>query len=424
MPTKTSLRFYLLATLWLCATVAPAFSQQYNELPPNSVIGNVLGQTNPSFAVSFNELAAQLRLPQNGGLVQGPAAATPGHAVAFGAAPNEIVDAGAISGTGTVTQVTCGPGLSGGTFNVTGTCALNIAITPQLRLTLASGTPVMGTSVPGATLVIVTPYVGNLMPIYDGTNMVPTAFSEVQQATTDATKSPAAVGASQVFDIFCWVDAGTNRCTRGPAWTNSTARGYTLVRVNGILLNNSSITNGPAASRGTWVGTIASNASSTIDYILGGSGSGGVAAVLNVFNFYNRVTVAPQVIDTHASYNYSSATVRQADNSASNQISYVIGAAEDAISASYSNQCSTVATISANCQFGIGTDATSSFAGPPFFGYQNNGATASQMGGGVSYQFMPSLGVHTISANEASDGSHANTFNASSSGTLTASLRM
>jgi hypothetical protein len=281
----------------------------------------------------------------------------------------------------------------------------------------------MTSSVAGATSVIVTPYVGNLVPIYDGTNMNPTAFSEVSQATTDGTKSPAAVGASQIFDIFCWVDSGTNRCTRGPAWTNSTTRSLALTRVNGIPLNASNITNGPAALRGTWMGTIASNASSTIDYILGGSGGGGVAAVLNVFNAYNRVTVAPQVTDTSGFYAYTSSVIRQANNSAGNQISYLAGAVEDGISASYTSQCTPVATSVAHCQFGLGLDNTAAFAIAPFQ-VQTSAATSITGGGSVAYQFMPTPGTHVISANEQGDNSHANDFNSTSTGTLSASLRM
>jgi hypothetical protein len=274
MPTKKSLRFHLLAAaLWLSAV--PAIGQQYMPLPPEGVVGNTSTIPQPGSFLPFNVLASKLRLPNNGGLVQGPLAATPGHAVAFGAAPNVIVDAGSISGTGTVTQVTCGAGLSGGTFNVTGTCALAIPIAPQGRITLASATPVMTSSVPGATSVIYTQYLGNIVSLFDGSNFNPIAFSELSQSTTDTTKSPAAVAASSVYDLFIWSDSGTIRISRGPAWTNNTTRSLALNRVNGVLLNGSNITNGPAASRGTWVGTVASNASSTIDYILGGSGSGG-----------------------------------------------------------------------------------------------------------------------------------------------------
>lgn len=117
-----------LVTLIFAISVAlaplAALGQQYMPLPPNSVIGNVNnGPAAPANAVPLNELAASLM--RSGGLVQGPATATPGHVVVFGSSPTSIVDNGAVAGSGTVTQVTCGPGLTGGTFSISGTCAQN-----------------------------------------------------------------------------------------------------------------------------------------------------------------------------------------------------------------------------------------------------------------------------------------------------------
>jgi hypothetical protein len=122
---RTPLRFYLLAAaLWLSA--APAFGQQYMELPPHSLVGNMKFQPNPGSVVTLQELVAALSNPPSGLLVRAPASATPGHAVVFGASPNDIVDGGGLAGSGTVTQVVCGPGLSGGTITTNGTCAINL----------------------------------------------------------------------------------------------------------------------------------------------------------------------------------------------------------------------------------------------------------------------------------------------------------
>ena len=355
MSHRSTIRALTFAALaWL--SVAPAFGQQYLELPPHSVVGNLKTQSNPSFAVQLNELAAGLML--DGGLVQGPASATAGHAAVFGATGNVIVDGGGIAGTGTVTSVTCGAGLSGGTIAASGTCALNIPISPQGRLTLASATPVMTSTVSGATSVIYTPYTGSIVSLFDGTNMVPTAFSEISQATTDATKSPAAVSANQIYDIFVWSDSGTVRATRGPAWTNNTTRsaGTALVRVQGLWLNNASITNGPAAQRGTYVGTVASNSGSTVDFIFGGAASGGTAAVLNVFNAFNRVSVGTTVTDTSAPYTYSSSTVRQAHNNAGMQVTFVTGAAEDFLTANGNAEIAAVANGVGSYGIGIELD--------------------------------------------------------------------
>jgi len=175
---------------------------------------------------------------------------------------------------------------------------------PQGRLTLQTLTPVMTTTQSAKTTIFYTPYVGNKVPIYDGTNMVMTTFAELSVATTDTTKSPAAIGASKVNDWFVWSDAGTVRIGHGPDWTSDTVRsaGTALVMVNGILLNNASITNGPAASRGTYVGTTRSNASSQLDWIFGATAAGGTAAFLNVYNAYNRTPVTTSVKDNTATW--------------------------------------------------------------------------------------------------------------------------
>lgn len=285
-------------------------------------------------------------------------------------------------------------------------------VAPQVRITLTSATPVMGSSVAASTTVYVTPQGGNLVPIYDGTNLTPTPFAEVSQATTDTTKSPAAVAASKVYDVFCWVDSGTNRCTRGPAWTNSTTRGYTLTWVNGIALNTSAITNGPAASRGTWVGIIASNATSTIDYVFGSAASGGGAANFGVWNAYNRVPVATTVTDNGAGYNYTSSTVRQARASAGNQVTFVSGGG-DAFHVSTNSQFFTAAVANAFSAGGIGINTTSAFS----FGRSlcSTGSAASALCNETPAAFAnAALGLTTISRNEQGDGTNSSSVNGSS----------
>lgn len=275
------------------------------------------------------------------------------------------------------------------------TGAITSYFPPQGRVTLTTATPVMVATVSGATTVYYTPYVGNMVPIYDGTNMVPTVVAEVSQATTDTTKSPAAVAATKVYDLFVWNDAGTIRCTRGPAWTNSTTRGYTFTMVNGILLNTTAVTNGPGASRGTWVGTIASNASSTIDYIFGASASGGTASVLNVWNTYNRVFTATTVTDSGAAYSYASATTRQARASAGNQISFVLGAQEDGVNFHYSTNTDSGAAGAAVT--GVGFDSTTTFGVAPWV---VQCATNLSFGGTTSGVWNVGIGTHVLSANE------------------------
>lgn len=308
-----------------------------------------------------------------------------------------------------------------------GTVAITIA--PQHRITLASATAVMTSSQAAKTTVYVTPYGGNLIPIYDGSGWTAVAFAETSQATTDATKSPAAVAASSVYDIFCWIDGGTNRCTRGPAWTNTTTRsaGTALVSQNGILLNNASITNGPAASRGTYVGSICSDGSSQINYVFGAASSGGTAANFCVWNAYNRVSTPTTVTDNGAAYAYTTATIRQARASSGNQITFLIGLSDETVSAKYITNMHTTVNATTVPSIGVGLDSTAAFADA-----QNTGVTAGVTGvAGLilyatmsdSYEGYPGIGVHTLSANELGSGVNAATMDNNSNNRLMAVIR-
>lgn len=349
---------------------------------------------------------------------------------------NDLGALEALTGTNTIyyrsaadtwTPVTIGSGLTftAGALASTGGGGSSTPSAPQGRLTLQTAVPVMVTTQSAKTTFYYTPCVGNQIPLWDGTTMTMTTFPEISVATTDTAKNPSAIGASKVNDWFVWNDGGTLRLTHGPDWTNDTTRsaGTALTMVNGILLNNASITNGPAASRGTYVGTTRSNASSQLDWIFGASASGGSAAFLGVWNAYNRRQLVTNVIDSGAPYTYTSGTARQARASAGNQVSFVSGLPEDSISATYTASGQTVAVTNALVIFGVNIDSTTSIFGRSGLvitpgAFSLIGVNASTAG------FVATTGFHVISANESGDGTNANTFNAGSLNTLTVSLAM
>lgn len=182
---------------------------------------------------------------------------------------------------------------------------------PQGRLTLQASVPVMVTNQIGKTTIFYTPYVGNQIPIYDGTKFVMTTFTEISVLTTDTAKNPSAIAASKVNDWFVWNDAGTIRLSHGPDWTNDTTRAGTglLNYIFGLWTNASAITNGPATNRGTYVGTTRSNASSLLDWIYGTIASTGGPSFHGVWNAYNRVNVASLVGDSDDTAAFSAATL-------------------------------------------------------------------------------------------------------------------
>lgn len=270
---------------------------------------------------------------------------------------------------------------------------------PQGRLTLTSATPVLTTTVSGATTVYYALYSGRYVPLYNGSAFVMTDIGgELSQATTDTTKSPAAAAANSNYDLFLWSDGGTYRCTRGPAWTSDTARGTgagttELERVTGIWVNKIAITNGPAAQRGTYVGTIRTNGSSTVDYIFGALAAGGTAGLFNVWNMYNRVNVATQVRDSTNSWTYQTRTWRAPNGNATMRVSFVRGLDEDAVTGRYS--ASGTAGVSSDYAVGVGVDSTSAFSG--ITAYLN---TSSQVPSSAFYEGLPGIGFHYLSALE------------------------
>jgi len=318
------------------------------------------------------------------------------------------------SGTDTWTPVTIGSNLTfaAGVLDAVGGSSGNVAI-PQGRLTLQTVTPVMITTQAAKTTIYYTPYTGMLVPIYSGTVFTMTSIgAELSQTTTDTTKSPAAVAANSLYDLFVWSDGGTMRCTRGPAWTSATARsaGTALVMVNGILLNNAAITNGPAAQRGTYVGTVRSNGSSQIDYQFGSRGTNGGAGIIGVWNCYNRADVIMRVQSTTASWTYNSTTIRNSNASATWRVSFVAGLEEDQWIAVHEGAIDNAPAGSTGVKY-VGLDGPGSTAYPSF-----EMLTLAPASGQVSHASLTgsSLGFHYVQAGESGNANIAGFYGADS----------
>lgn len=275
---------------------------------------------------------------------------------------------------------------------------------PQGRITLTTAVPVTTSDVTGATTVYYTPFCGNQVPIYNGASFTMTTFAELSQATTDNTKSPAAVAASKVYDLFVWSDSGTIRCTRGPAWTNDTTPGTgagtsELQMINGIMTNKVAITNGPGANLGTYVGTIRSDGSSQINDSF---------ALRYVANAYNQVERGMSVVDTTDSWTYTSTTWRQARATAANQLAYVspqlpfVNLAE-----AFVQVITKSSTTNDYSGVGVGVDSTSVNSAQTFGGGR---PTAVGSLATAKYCGYPGIGAHTLVWLEACEASVTTTW--------------
>jgi hypothetical protein len=292
------------------------------------------------------------------------------------------------------------------------------ALQPQGRLTLTTNTPVMLAAVAGATTVRYTPYRGLYVPIWNGTVLMPISTGgELTQLLTDTTKSPAAAAANSNYDMFVWLDSATPRCTRGPAWTSATARGTgagtsELTRlIGGILTNAFAITNGPPANRGTYVGTVRTNAAGTIDWSAGGAAAGFMIANLTMWNNYNRIQQIAQSRDTEGVYSYNS-DWRPAAGSATARINFVLGLEEDGFETKYQSRLTSTNIGGALCAIGLHYDSVAA-APPPLCNavvysssstFNDAGTPVCMLNSRNTQVITTTLGFHFIAAMEYSNG--------------------
>ena len=296
-----------------------------------------------------------------------------------------------------------------------------VTLQPQGRLTLATGVPVLVSSQAGKTVVYYAPYVGNLVPVWNGYYFSATRFAELSNdltASSTGKAGPAAATTNSNYDLFVWSDAGTVRLTRGPLWTSDTARGTgagttELQRVGGLWVNKVAITNGPAAGYGTYVGTIRTDGSSQANWIPGAVAASGTAAVLGVWNAFNRVEVRGLVGDDTNSWSYNTATIRPANNSATMRVSFVVGLQEDFLEADYQVSFSNDAN-SHGGSAGVGYDSTTAFAGR-FLQALNGGSNSGVLIAGGKHAVQP-LGFHYLQALEKGTGTGTQTWHGDNNG--------
>lgn len=312
------------------------------------------------------------------------------------------------------------PTIKGGNYNST----------PGGRLTLVTATPVMTSDQTAKTIIYYTPYINNICSIYDGTNSVPTVFSEIS-ITLDATN---AVSGS-IYDCFVYNDSGTIRLGYGPAWTSTTARGTgagttQISKINGIWVNtvaitlrySSSATTSVALNQATYVGSFYATANGQTGMAYApAAASGGNNNILGLYNAYNRVRTVARSADSTSSWTYGTASWRSTNNSNSNRVSYIDGLAESTVEAKH------IATMSAGAgqtsYSAIGWDSTSnpSTGYGTSYGQSNSGSVLSFTAFNSSY---PTIGFHYFQAIELSTGATGTWYGTAPQMQLNASLEM
>lgn len=253
---------------------------------------------------------------------------------------------------------------------------------PAGRISLSVTSPTTGNCAPN-TDIVAAAFIyyapcggGHYVPIYDGTNVQARDISG--GVATDTVGLILALGsnwpANTLFDLYATMSGGSPvLCT--VAWSSSapgtSARATALAPYSGWLTNAASATCrtsntstlSVAANQGTYLGTFLTNASAgQVDLKFGTAAAGGGAAVMSIWNAYNRVMSAVVVEDSVANFSttatgtYQPMDVTGTGSGLNNRITFVTGNGSDAIDSSITLGAQPAA--SAQMQWGIGVNIT------------------------------------------------------------------
>lgn len=184
------------------------------------------------------------------------------------------------------------------------------------RLTLTTAVSVPTSDETAQTTLYFTPHNGNLIALYDGSVWNYHTLTEISLAVSGF---PSGGAANTNYDIFCYSDSGT-LTLEAVAWSDSgagtSARATALVEQDGVLVQSG------ATSR-RYAGTVRTTGSTQLE---------SSSSNRYVWNYNNRVRRNMYREDATSSWTYASSTTRQAGGDADNELRFVIGVSEDAVS--------------------------------------------------------------------------------------------
>lgn len=254
------------------------------------------------------------------------------------------------------------------------------------RLTLTTGVPVTTSDVLAAETLYFTPFMGNRVALYSSGAWEALTFSEISIDVPDVTG---------VHDVFIYNNAGL-ATLEVLVWTNDTTRATALTTQNGVLVKS-----GDATRRylGTFYSTTAGNGQTEDSN-----------ANRYLWNYYNRV-VKPfrNPIETTNAWNYTTATIRQANANTANQVNFVIGIDDNTIKSQVVCKAFNSGGA-ANFAVTIGLDSTSAAATGVLTNGGGFGSTTPYGLNAILETFIGAVGKHYLAWLEWSTAAGTTTF--------------
>lgn len=313
---------------------------------------------------------------------------------------------------------------------------------PQGYLNTTGSTPNVGDSV-GATTVFYQPYVGDLIPIWNGSTF---SLLHLPGGGLGLGLSAGSQAANGLYDIFAFIGSGVPALAFGPSWlagagagnqtAGSCARGTgagstDLTRKGGLWVNANALTganNGASTFnipqfQGTYLGTvyIDANAGQVTSHR-----SAGQNRKFGVWNAYNRLPIALDVTDPGNSYTYGTNTIRAAhglpaawsgtvfnvgSGTSCNGMTILTGLPEEEIYATNNNH---IAVANSTAYIGIGWNSTTAFSGhTPYVNSNFN----IDLGIHAELDQPPALGINTVCALENNPSANSSIFGGTIVGT-------
>lgn len=244
---------------------------------------------------------------------------------------------------------------------------------PGGRLTLESGVPVSTTDQTAKTTIYYTPFVHNVINLWDGANWAPTEFTETSLALGTLTSG-------LPYDVFGYLSGGA-LTLESLAWTNDTTRATAVTLQDGRYCKSGDKTR-------LWLGSFYTASSTTTE---------DSNQNRYLFNMYNRVLRRFFYDMSGSSHTYASSTFREYGGVTTSRVRLLNGIKDQNVMVG-AGAYTFIGTAGQQARIGVGVNSTSSVQGATLW---DNAATTPQRAAGAPYTGVPDLGFSYFACLEA-----------------------